>query len=116
MLFKWTSEQPHQSVVGYWSPATPNGEEFPFTSASWPLSIVTKWIVGNAITVEDEQKERILYYKEKPKMQAARCKPIIETTEAAISVDARSGSIISYDISGPVTSIDHVWADVTSGT
>ncbi|RAR01866.1 hypothetical protein DDE82_006204 [Stemphylium lycopersici] len=107
-----TSEQPRRNVIGYWSPATPNGEKFPFTSSSWPLSIVTKWIVGNAIAVENEYGERVLYYTEKPKMQAARCEPIIETTEATISVDARSGSIISYDISSPVTSIDHAWAEV----
>ncbi|KAF5845510.1 hypothetical protein GGP41_003090 [Bipolaris sorokiniana] len=107
-----TMEQPRRNAIGYWSVATPNNESFPFTSASWPLSFVTKWIVGEGITVQYRNEEHYLYFREKPKMQAARCQPVIETTEATVSVDAHSGAVHSYEIKKPVSPIDFAWAEV----
>lgn len=104
-----TIEQPHQSVIGYWSAigARPPYDEH----VSWPLSVVPKWIVGKLVSVEDFNGYKKLYFREEPRMQAANCQPIIETTGATIAVDAETGDIISWKVDGPVEPMNLAWAD-----
>jgi hypothetical protein len=104
-----TIEQPHQSVIGYWSAV---GARPPYDEhVSWPLSVVPKWIVGKPISIENFNGHKNLYFREEPRMQAANCQPIIETTGATIGVDAESGAILSWKVDGPVEPMNLAWSD-----
>ena len=107
-----TIEKPRQSVMGYWT-AVRNRFiwEDDAEYVSWPLSIVPKWIVGKPVSVKDSNGYQVVYFREIPRMQAANCQPIIETTEATIAVDAQSGSIISSRIDSSVEPMNLAWDD-----
>jgi hypothetical protein len=103
-----TIEQPHRSVLGYWSAARVSP---PYDKVSWPLSVVPKWVVGNPISIEDTDGHKSLYFREKPRMQAANCRPIIETAEADIAVDAQSGTVLSWKVGSAIEPMELAWAD-----
>jgi hypothetical protein len=105
-----------RAVLGYWSPIYPPNSSttknvYPYTSLSWPLSISTKWIVGSVFNLTQGRSGPSLFFTEVPKIQAARCEPIIETAEAVVTVDPGTGNVISHSIKNTVAS-DEAWADV----
>ncbi|KAF1939981.1 hypothetical protein EJ02DRAFT_504445 [Clathrospora elynae] len=115
-----TIDQPQRSVMGYWSVAWPSGWQqknqgkFPYYDMPWPLSIVARWVVGKAISVQGLDEDYELYFKEPPRIQSAHCRLVIETAEASVSVDSETGTVLSYEISGPATAMDLAWDNVFS--
>jgi hypothetical protein len=107
-------DDPQRSVIGYWSPVLTSRKhgEYPYDALSWPLSLVSKWVVGRPIILQDSKELDFVFYKEIPRIQAARCKPIIETTEASIMVDMNSGEVHSSTIVGTPTAADEAWSSV----
>ncbi|KAH7070940.1 hypothetical protein FB567DRAFT_211696 [Paraphoma chrysanthemicola] len=109
-------DNPQRAALGYWSPALPANDlasrfEYPYEDLGWPLKIVPKWVVGKAVVLGEGRYGRSLYFKEMPRLQAAQCDPIIETAEATISLDAKTGNVYSHRILGSSTKTDVAWAD-----
>lgn len=75
-----------------------------------------KWIVGKAISVRDIDGARYLLYEDIPKIQAARCQPVIESAQASVLVDPQTGMVHSYTIDSPTKQIDSAWANVFLGS
>jgi hypothetical protein len=112
-----TATNPQRSVLGYWSPVipsdkTPNFYDYPYENLPWPLILTTKWIVGRPVVVKDYNDENVVLFKEQPRIQMARCEPIIETTEALVTLDASTGDVHSYHTEGKAAKVDVAWADV----
>lgn len=103
-----TIEQQHRSVLGYWSAALVRP---PYDKVSWPMSVVPKWVVGKPISITDTNGHEALYFREEPRMQAANCRPIIETTEANVVVDAQSGAVLSRKVKTPIEPMNSAWDD-----
>lgn len=111
-----TASDPHRAAVGYWSFVQTEGwnasEPYPFYDGSqWPPSFITKWIVGKPRAFSSEMSTVVgpLYFKEPPALQAARCKPVIETAEAEVSMDRGTYTVHSHNLLGPVRSLDSAW-------
>ncbi|KAI4618006.1 uncharacterized protein J4E87_008015 [Alternaria ethzedia] len=98
--------------IRYWSPV--NVEEFPNADSQWPVPFVTKWIVGKPVTVpgRDENQGPMLLFKDVPDLQAARCMPIVETSDAKVVVDVETGMVQSYEIISPVGPAKSAWSEV----
>jgi len=107
-----TKDDPDSAVIGYWSPV--NVEEFPNADSQWPVPFVTKWIVGKPVTVpgRDENQGPMLLFKDVPDLQAARCMPIVETSDAKVVVDVETGMVQSYEIISPVGPAKSAWSEV----
>ncbi|KAI4711764.1 hypothetical protein J4E89_003206 [Alternaria sp. Ai002NY15] len=91
-----------------------NVEEFPNADSQWPVPFVTKWIVGKPVTVpgRDENQGPMLLFKDVPDLQAARCMPIVETSDAKVVVDVETGMVQSYEIISPVGPAKSAWSEV----
>lgn len=53
-----------------------------------------------------------LIFEEQPEIQAALCKPVIETTEATVLVDQITGTVQSYNLEGAPMLYDSAWSEV----
>ncbi|KAF2684370.1 hypothetical protein K458DRAFT_431338 [Lentithecium fluviatile CBS 122367] len=97
-----TISDPKRSLIGYWSPTgpKPNSRGFPYAERKWPVPFVTKWIVGDPRSISYSG-ESILCFEKPPSLQAARCSPVIDVTEATVSVDIETGTIHSPEDSTP---------------
>jgi hypothetical protein len=112
-----TVSDPQRAVLGYWSPVLPPNHAtkdggFPYDTLTWPLNLTTKWIVGRPIILQDNTNKSLVYFKELPRMQAARCEPVIETTEASIILDSNTGNVHFHSIDTVVTTDSGAWSDV----
>lgn len=120
-----TTSDPQDAVIGYWSPhqeavyhdphtqtnywAAPG---YPYQDRTWPLPFVTKWIVGKPIAPPYKQDRNILLYKEPPAIQASLCQPVIDTTEATVTLDTESHIVHSYELLQKPESLTSAWSDV----
>jgi hypothetical protein len=113
-----TIVESQRAVMGYWSPvlppmSQPGRDEFPYQSLSWPLPLITKWIIGKPFNLTvNGLKTTELFYGEAPQLQAARCEPTIETADATVTVNKDTGEVLSHTIHKGATSADVAWADV----
>jgi hypothetical protein len=113
-----TRINPQRAVMGYWSPVYPpntnsRSNDFPYTNLSWPMPITAKWLVGTAFNLtQGTSSSQKLFFTEIPRIQAARCEPIIETAEATVTLYKDTGSVISYTIEDAATPADVAWKDV----
>jgi hypothetical protein len=116
-----TLADPQRAVMGYWSVADPlkvdppesEPDDFPYLNISWPMSITTKWLVGKAFNLtEGTGTSRRLFFNEAPRIQAARCEPIIEIADATVILDKDTGHVISHTIEETATAADAAWKDV----
>jgi hypothetical protein len=107
-------DDPKRSVLGYWSPVrTKKFEYWPYENRSWPLPIVIKWVVGRSIAARSPRGSyNQILYKELPRMQAARCRPVIETAEASITVDVHTGDVYSATIVNLPSAAEEAWSSV----
>lgn len=103
-------EQDRQSVVEYWShmnarlwwtEMTWDG----FGPLEWPWNLMLKWIVGPTETTKFDMYTNgipsnytLMYYTEVPDTQILSCMPLIEATEASVTVAHDSGQVLEYAI------------------
>ncbi|KAH7119731.1 hypothetical protein B0J11DRAFT_68808 [Dendryphion nanum] len=99
-----TIDKPQQASFGYWT--TTNR-----TDSHWPPHFVTKWIRGDTVSFVDDYKDTWFYYTKMPTLQAAECVPVIETAEASVNIDKRSGMVYSYKILNKVVSAEAAWME-----
>lgn len=124
------SSDTHKSALGYWS--TKDSSEYPHVNAKWPVSFLSKWVLGNASYIYDmvnfsqydnddwdkdfgrrlASHDDLLLFTEEPVLQAVHCTPIIETTEADVTVDASNGRVQHYRILNDPDPADSAWLDV----
>lgn len=112
-----TIENPQRAVLGYWSPVLPpeysrKDGVYPYDTLNWPMSMTSKWVVGRPIVIGPKGYGGSVYFNEIPKIQAARCTPIIETAEASIVVDTHTGHVHKSSIDGATASVTGAWSDV----
>jgi hypothetical protein len=112
-----TIADPQRSILGYWSPILPPNHQtkdgsYPYDTLSWPLPLVSKWIVGKPIILKNTRKQNMMYFKEMPRIQAAQCKPVIETAEASVIVDKSTGQVHTYQIDATTSTANAAWSDV----
>lgn len=111
-----TIDDPQRAVLGYWSALAQEKQTYPYEGRTWPVTIVPKWVVGQPVSLRTVDDEPTLLFSEIPRIQAAQCQPIIETTRARVTVDAESASVISYELDSPVAELDTAWSDVFVGS
>jgi hypothetical protein len=115
-----TRTDPQRSIMGYWSPvyrptAGLREDDFPYNNMSWPMEITTKWLVGTAFNLsQGTSNDRYLFYTEIPRLQVARCEPIIETAEATVTLDKGTGNVVSHKIEDAAKTANAAWSDVFS--
>lgn len=107
-----TNGDSETAVIGYWSPV--DVENFSNANSQWPIPFVTKWIVGRPLTVTgpDQEDGQPLLFKDAPDLQAARCVPIVETADAKVVVDQRTGTVHSYEVIGSIDPAQSAWSEV----
>ncbi|KAF2178151.1 hypothetical protein K469DRAFT_731902 [Zopfia rhizophila CBS 207.26] len=104
-------------AVGYWSSNNPLS--YPHSHEQWHVNFTTKWIHGPARMVyylNDSEayvwaQNNPPLFSQIPKIQALNCQPVIETADAHVAVDQRSGQILSYAIPEPVKVATEAWTD-----
>ncbi|KAJ4291613.1 hypothetical protein N0V90_009508 [Kalmusia sp. IMI 367209] len=101
-----TSNHLDTAAIGYWSPT--DSRSYPYQDRNWPLSFIPKWVIG---PFSKEDGAYNLIFEEQPELQAALCKPIIETTEATVLIDQATGVVHSYDLDGPPIAYDSAWSE-----
>ncbi|KAF1980047.1 hypothetical protein BU23DRAFT_624942 [Bimuria novae-zelandiae CBS 107.79] len=78
------------AAIGHWSPTW---SSYPYDQRIWPLTFVPKWVLWKPKLAWFKQPDLFdLVFTEKPKLQAALCQPIVETTEASVLVDQDTGA------------------------
>jgi hypothetical protein len=104
------------SAVGYWSSNNPNS--FPHIEVEGVTNFTTKWIHGRARANYYNNSEDLntsfsgrLVFENAPSIQAVNCKPIIETAEAAVTVNQLTGQVYSYNILGQPVAAKQAWSD-----
>ncbi|KAF2824341.1 hypothetical protein CC86DRAFT_354293 [Ophiobolus disseminans] len=113
-----TINNPQRAIMGYWSPVLPakafqGRNYYPYEALTWPISLTTKWIVGNPfLLTTNGLTSKNLFFEEVPQIQAARCEPIIETADATVTVNKDTGNVLSHTIEGDPTQANGAWADV----
>ncbi|CAI6337537.1 unnamed protein product [Periconia digitata] len=111
-----TFADPQNAVLAYWSPMETNNQtgtdpyRLKGTNQDVP-AFMTKWIVGKPRSFRDIRGYAAgpVIFEQPPKLQAARCKPVIESAEAEISTDAANEMVHSYELLGPTTVVDSAW-------
>ena len=53
-----------------------------------------------------------MVFEKDPELQAALCKPVIETTEATVLVDQATGTVQTYNLEGPPMPYDAAWSEI----
>ncbi|KAL1598896.1 hypothetical protein SLS60_008040 [Paraconiothyrium brasiliense] len=108
-----TTSNPQEAVIGYWSPLHKDEADttYPYQERAWPLPFVTKWIVGKP-TVWSDYNHFFLNYNDPPALQAALCQPVIDYTEANVTLDTESHVVYSYELLRKPEPIKSAWSDV----
>ncbi|KAL5385541.1 hypothetical protein DPSP01_004655 [Paraphaeosphaeria sporulosa] len=109
-----TSNGSDTAAIGHWSPTvSDNTTSFPYVNEPWPMSFVTKWIVGKPMLVPTKISSRNeMIFVEQPQLQAALCKPVIEITDASALVNQATGTVLSYTLEGSPVVDDAAWSQV----
>lgn len=53
-----------------------------------------------------------MVFEKDPELQAALCKPVIETTEATVLIDRATGIVQTYNLEGPPMPYDAAWSEI----
>jgi hypothetical protein len=74
-----------------------------------------KWIAGNggfkARRIDMGPTSDVLFFSDKVKLQALNCMPIIETSEAEVTVDIKTGKVHHYNILDTPSVVEEAWSD-----
>ncbi|KAI0104001.1 hypothetical protein GGR51DRAFT_523142 [Nemania sp. FL0031] len=116
-----TNDTVGQSSIGYWSPNLKDRQSYyPAISKSWPANFTVKWIRGHAVEatlsytdgtdLSDDKRNRLIW-TEPPQVTALNCTPIIETTDASVTVDATNGRIVDFKLLGQPQEDRFAWTD-----
>lgn len=109
-----TGEIPGEAAIGYWTPLLAG-----YTASGF----VSKWIVGNPLdglyqdsSYTDGRGPTIVIgkhwiWKDKPKLQAISCTPVLEQANASATVDLRTGMVQNYTILDRPTNATSAWSD-----
>jgi hypothetical protein len=103
-------------VFGYWAPIY-GSHLFEPSSSIWPYgNFSVKWIYGQGRFVPpfgsvDQFYPGGLVWSEIPQIQAFDCMPIIETSEAEVTVDITNGNILAYHLLDQPKPDESAWSD-----
>ncbi|KAF2009514.1 hypothetical protein BU24DRAFT_401289 [Aaosphaeria arxii CBS 175.79] len=103
------------ATIAYWSVFNSTREGlFGGQDSDWPVTFIPKWIRGKGRLWNDEDSGDVdvFVFEEAPRMQAARCSPIIETAAAAVTVEKQSKAVESYRILNSPVPADSAWMEV----
>jgi hypothetical protein len=96
-------------TIAYWTENYDNNEQDRFPRNG---NFTVKWIYGSAGFAEIALEKPSLFFPKPPKIQALNCAPRIETAQAEITVDARTGDVQGYRIlESPVLEDAAAWSD-----
>ncbi|TID13390.1 hypothetical protein E6O75_ATG11306 [Venturia nashicola] len=109
-----TGDIPGEAAIGYWTPLL----------AGYVTSgFVSKWIVGHPLdglyrdsSYTDGRGPSIAIgkhwiWKDKPKMQAISCTPVLEQANASATVDLSTGMVLNYTIQDRPINATGAWSD-----
>lgn len=91
-------------AVGYWSP---NTNLSTWTPREWHQNFTAKWFYGNAVTgvtnidrnpYSSSTINTGILFPEPPSVSLLNCRPLVESAEADITVNAANGDIQSFNI------------------
>ena len=95
-------------AIGYWTQDFANASQYITGTLN---NFTVKWIHGDGANVPTDMPESELYFSKIPKIQAVKCMPIFESSEAEIVVDKEDGKVLSYRILKEPTVDDSAWTD-----
>ena len=102
-----TNSTPGQASIGYWSSNT-------YGRSGTPTGNFTvKWIVGEAIEQQflDLQNMSHFIWQSHPSIAALNCQPIIETSNASVTVDLATGTVREYSLLDTPRNASNAWSD-----
>jgi hypothetical protein len=120
-----------RSAVGYWSHLNPDQWWLTHNMASpatresyygygpkiWPPNFAAKWITGPTVNSNftgylnsDAYQYKIMQFTEMPEMTFLSCKPIIEQTNAKVTVAHSSGQVLDFELLGAPEPNHDAWA------
>jgi hypothetical protein len=117
-----TDESIGLSSAGYWAGVgkgtmnlTQDLDECEDELESWEIfDFSVKWIRGRAIEnyfrANDTDNPHMIW-SELPEMAASSCAPIIETTDARVRVDLKTGAVLNYDLLHDPSLHEWAWTD-----
>lgn len=99
-----------QVALGYWSL---DMEENAYGVG--PLDISIKWVYGDGMSGHrksgDYKSFKRLLFTDVPAISAIRCTPVMETSEANVTVRGDTGEVQSFTILSVAGKYDHAWSD-----
>ncbi|KAJ4294300.1 hypothetical protein N0V90_007990 [Kalmusia sp. IMI 367209] len=103
---------PNPLAIGFWTQDFANSSEYISSTLN---NFTVKWIYGDGADRNRIQGpasiQQSLYFPELPKIQALKCMPIFETSEAEIVVDKQTGRILKYHILKEPSPDNGAWSD-----
>ncbi|CAO2656417.1 Nn.00g052200.m01.CDS01 [Neocucurbitaria sp. VM-36] len=117
-----------RSAVGYWSHTNPdqwwnNDPDGGFSAwtgfgpQTWPPNFAIKWIAGTTVISNVTAYSnnvpsyyKVLQFREIPDMSFLNCKPVVEKSDAKITVARSSGQVLEYELSGEPEAQEDAWS------
>ena len=93
-------------AIGYW---TTNKKWISEDKSNWTGNFTAKWVWGMAGFSEEIL--RGTFFTQPPQQQFLNCMPIIESSDAEVTVEESSGRVISYKILKDSKTADVAWSD-----
>ncbi|KAF2129747.1 hypothetical protein P153DRAFT_366257 [Dothidotthia symphoricarpi CBS 119687] len=110
------------SAVGYWSHTDPDqwwadrSEWTGFGPKSWPGNFTIKWIVGPATTSNltiytnsEASYYKLMQFTEIPALEILTCKPVIEQTDARVTIARSSSQVLDFELLGDPQRQHEIW-------
>jgi hypothetical protein len=103
-------------AVGYWTKNIDKDMFYGFAPKAISAGNFTpKWIAGKggfkARRVDYGSPPDLLFFTDEVEMQALNCMPIIETSEAEVTVNSKTGKVHTFKILNEPTIIEEPWSD-----
>lgn len=110
------------SAVGFWSHVKPDewwgsrSEWVGFGPKVWPGNFTIKWIVGPTTTTSltiytnsEPSYYKLMQFTEIPTMEVLTCRPVIEQTDARVTVARSSGQVLGFELLGDPQPQQDIW-------
>ncbi|KAF1965119.1 hypothetical protein BU23DRAFT_629080 [Bimuria novae-zelandiae CBS 107.79] len=94
-------------AIGFWTQDLGNSTQSVTGSNN---NLTVKWIYGDGSNLGGFEQSQI-YFRKIPKIQAVKCMPIFETSEAEIVVNKQTGRVLSHRILNDPRTDDSAWSD-----
>ena len=95
-------------AIGFWTQQLGNASQYISGTTN---NFTVKYIYGDATKPASDMSNAQVYFGEIPEIQAVRCMPVFETSEAEVVVDQQARKVLSYRLLEDPRVDDSAWTD-----